>query len=195
MHIQFVRHEVATLLLAMTRFIKLNTMNINLQPFPTLATERLTLRELNVQDAEEVFQLRSDDKVNAYIDRTPATSIQDAKDFIKKIEDNVQQMKSVYWAITLNTNKTLIGTTGYWNFDLERNIAEIGYELRSPYHGQGLMQEALKKVIAYGFEVLQLNAITAFCRVDNESSIKLLKRTGFKLDNDEPVAMYVLKRV
>ncbi len=174
-------------------------MNINLRPFPILSTERLTLRKLNVQDAEEILHLRSDEKVNAYLDRSPATTIQDAKDFIKKIETNLQHMDSVYWAITFNTDETLIGTIGYWNFDLEHNIAEMGYELRSPYHGQGLMQEAIKKVIDYGVEVMQLDAITAFCRVDNENSIKLLKRSGFELDNDEPVednyAMYVLKHI
>ena len=174
-------------------------MNINLRPFPILTTERLTLRKLTVQDADEVFHLRSDNKVNAYLDRKPAATIQDAKDFIKKIETNLQNMDSVYWAITFNTDETLIGTIGYWNFDPEHNIAEIGYELRSPYHGQGLMREAIKKVIAYGFEVMQLDAITAFCRIDNEGSIKLLKHNGFELDNVEPVednyAMYVLKRV
>jgi len=174
-------------------------MNINLLPFPSLTTERLTLRKLTVQDADEVFHLRSDEKVNACLDRKPATTIQDAKDFIHKIENTLQNMEGVYWAITFNTNETLIGTICYYNLNLENNIAEIGYELNPTHHGQGLMQEALKKVIDYGLEVMQLNAITAFPRVDNESSIKLLKRTGFKLDNNEPVednyAMYVLKTV
>jgi [ribosomal protein S5]-alanine N-acetyltransferase len=174
-------------------------MNINLRPFPILTTERLTLRKLTVQDADEVFHLRSDNKVNACLDRKPATTIQDAKDFIKKIENTLQNMEGVYWAITFNTNEILIGTICYYNFDLENNIAEIGYELNPTYHGQGIMQEAIKKVIDYGFEAMQLYAITAFPRIDNESSIKLLKRNDFEINNDESLeenyAMYVLKRI
>jgi ribosomal-protein-alanine N-acetyltransferase len=179
-------------------------MNINLRPFPTLTTERLILRKLNIQDADEIMYLRSNDNVNAYLDRDKAITIQDAKDFIKKIENILQNQEGAYWAITLNTNETLIGTICYYNFDLKNNIAEIGYELNPAYHGQGMMQEAIKKVIDYGFEVMQLDAITAFPRIDNESSVKLLKRNWFKLEPDfeflnehvgDHHAIYVLKRV
>jgi len=174
-------------------------MNINLSPFPTLTTKRLILRKLDIRDSDEIFYLRSNDQVNAYIDREPATTIRDAKDFIKKIENVLQNKEGVYWAITLNTNDRLIGTICYYNFDLENDIAEIGYELNPSYHSHGIMQEAIKKVIDYGFDVMQLNAITALPRIDNESSVKLLKRNSFELDNDgaaeDNYAMYILMRV
>ncbi|OKS87835.1 GNAT family N-acetyltransferase [Mucilaginibacter polytrichastri] len=173
-------------------------MNINLSPFPTLTTERLTLRKLNTKDADAIFYLRSNNIVNAHLDRAPAKTIQEAKDFIQKIKKILQNQEGVYWAIALNTNDTLIGTICYYNFDLENNIAEIGYELNPTYHGQGIMQEAIKKVIDYGFETMQLNAITAFPRIDNQSSIKVLNRNGFELNANEPAednyAVYVLKR-
>jgi ribosomal-protein-alanine N-acetyltransferase len=178
-------------------------MIININPFPTLTTERLILRKLNIQDSDEVLYLRSNDQVNAYVDRDKALTIQDAEDFIKKIENTLQNKDGVYWAITLSTNDTLIGTICYWNFDLENNIAEIGYELNPGYHRQGIMQEAIKKVIGYGFDIMELNVITAFPRIDNESSVKLLKRNGFELDADyeylnehagDGYAIYVLKK-
>jgi ribosomal-protein-alanine N-acetyltransferase len=176
-------------------------MNINLSPFPKLTTERLVLRKLSDKDSDEIFFLRSNDQVNTYIDRDKAEIIQDAKDFIKKIENTLQNKTGVYWAITLNTNDRLIGSICYYNFDLENNIAEIGYELNPSYHGRGIMLETIKKVIDYGFDVMQLNAITALPRIDNESSIKLLKRTGFGMDADylngdegDDYAVYVLKR-
>jgi ribosomal-protein-alanine N-acetyltransferase len=178
-------------------------MNIHLSPFPTLTTERLILRKLNIQDGDEIMYLRSNDQVNAYIDRDKAITIQDAKDFIKKIENTLQNREGVYWAITFNTNDTLIGTICYYNFDLENNIAEVGYELNPSYHGQGVMQEAINKVIEYGFDVMGLNVMTAFPRIDNESSVKLLKRNGFEQDAEyeylnehagDGYAIYVLKK-
>ncbi|NCD71428.1 GNAT family N-acetyltransferase [Mucilaginibacter agri] len=170
-------------------------MNINLSPFPALTTERLVLQKLSAEDANAILSLRSDDVVNTYLDRAPATSIQDARDFIQKIESTLQNKQGVYWVISLKTNDDLIGTICYYNFDLENSTAEIGYELLPQYHGKGLMQEAIEKVLTHGFEVMQLNSITAFPRMDNESSIKLLKRNGFELGElvEDNYAMYVLR--
>ena len=50
-------------------------LEINLDPFPVLSTERLTLREIHKEDAEEIFFLRSDKQVLRFLDREPAASI------------------------------------------------------------------------------------------------------------------------
>jgi hypothetical protein len=54
--------------------------------FPYLTTERLQLRPLSIDDAQEICLLRSDEKHNEFIDRPRATSLDDAKAFINKIE-------------------------------------------------------------------------------------------------------------
>jgi ribosomal-protein-alanine N-acetyltransferase len=50
-------------------------------PFPVIKTERLTLRQLSVNDDKEIFALRSDKQVNKYLDREPSNSIEDARKF------------------------------------------------------------------------------------------------------------------
>ena len=57
-------------------------LELNLTPFPELTTERLLLRQLRMEDAEEIFLLRSDEKVNELVDRVTATSIEDAYQYI-----------------------------------------------------------------------------------------------------------------
>jgi ribosomal-protein-alanine N-acetyltransferase len=150
-------------------------LDLNLMPFSELITSRLLLRELRIEDVEEIFQLRSDKKVSALIDRPVATSMEDARQFINKIIT----AQAMMWAITLKDNPKLIGTIVYWNIVKEKDEAEVGYELLPQYRGQGIMREALLKVIEFGFETLKLKTIVADPKAINEQSVKLLEKCGF----------------
>ncbi len=159
-------------------------LNINFTPFPNLTTERLALRQLKIEDANEISLLRSDDRVNEFIDRPGTTTIEEARNFIKKIEKGIVRNEWVYWAITLKYNPCLIGTICYWNISVENDTAEIGYELSPKFQGQGIMQEALSKVIAFGFTKVKFKVITAFPKEGNTKSIQLLLKNNFQLDAD-----------
>ena len=157
-------------------------MHINLHPFPVLATKRLVLRALNIDDRDALLALRSDERVNKYIGRSSNINAGDVETFINKIAAIIENKQGVYWVICLKDNPKLIGTICYWNLELERDLAEIGYELSPDYQGQGLMQEAITVVINYGFNVMSLKVITALPHPDNVNSVKLLERKGFELD-------------
>src|SRR6185436_18378752 len=111
-------------------------------PFPRLITDRLVLRQLEMQDDGEIFFLRSDKTVNKFLASPIAKSIQDARDFIEKIVKSTSNNESVYLAITIKGNNKLIGTICIWNIEREENKAEIGYVLHPVYFGKGLMHEA-----------------------------------------------------
>jgi ribosomal-protein-alanine N-acetyltransferase len=157
-------------------------MPLNFTSFPELTTERLLLRRLTKDDAPQIFALRSSDVVNKYLDRPKAKSIEDAHDFIKRIDFGVDGRESMYWAICLLGQSELAGTISLWNFSDEGTKAEIGYELLPQFHGKGIMQEALLKVIDYGFRNLQLQLIEAWTVIQNLKSIKILERNDFKRD-------------
>jgi ribosomal-protein-alanine N-acetyltransferase len=168
---------------------------MNFPSFTDLKTERLLLRQLQPQDVEEIFQLRSDKKVNAFLDRAIATSIDDARQFINMIIAAQNNNKSMMWAITLKGNPKLIGTIVYWNIVKEKDEAEVGYELLPQYHGQGIMHEALLKVIEFGFETVGLKSIVADPKAINERSVKLLEKCGFvkKVEAEDGYLIYDLR--
>src|SRR3954453_11838564 len=122
----------------------------NFTPFPVLKTRRLTLRQLRSSDDKEIFALRSNDNVNKYLNRKPSKSIDDAKNFIRTINENIQRNDSIYWAITLNGTDKLIGTICLFDFSEDHSKVEIGYELLPDFQGRGIMQEAMLKVIHFG---------------------------------------------
>lgn len=168
---------------------------IKFNPFPKLETERLILRQLDIQDENEIFQLRSDGRVQEFLDRPKANTIEDAKRFIEKIIKGINGNECLYWAITMKNEKKLIGTICLWSFSLEKNSAEIGYELLPDFQGKGFMQEAIKEIVHYGFNVLKLDSIDAYTHPRNIKSIKLAERFGFVYNGaTENEVIYSLKR-
>jgi len=159
-------------------------LNKSFTPFPILTTERLTLRQLVIADEQEIFTLRSDSEINKYLDRKRAETIDDARSFIDKISENINKNDSVYWAITFSDKNILIGTICLFGFSDENDKCEIGYELLTNFQGQGIMREALERVIDYAFNTIEVQKIEAFFHRDNQRSIKLLEKFSFRNSNE-----------
>ena len=154
-------------------------VNRNFTPFPVLTTERLTLRQLSMDDQQNIFALRSDTEINKYLERAPSKTIEDAINFIKNIDSNIKNNNSIYWVISLTKTNTFIGTICLFDLSNEKNSCEIGYELMTKFQGQGIMQEAIEAVINYAFQTLQFQKIVAFTHKKNQRSTKLLTKFNF----------------
>jgi len=152
---------------------------LNFSPFPSLSTARLVLRRISDADDEEIFFLRSDKEMLQFLDRDPARSVDEARQWIRTINEGVDNNQSVAWAIALNDNPKLTGTITFWNVQKEHYRAEIGYALHPKFQGQGLMHEAMTAVLDYGFNTLRLHSVEANVNPDNARSIRLLEKNGF----------------
>jgi [ribosomal protein S5]-alanine N-acetyltransferase len=144
-----------------------------------LETSRRRLRKLVLADAAQLLLLRSDERVNRYLDRPPTSSYAEAVQFVNKI----LAADAYYWAISLKDETKLIGTACFWNLDYENSVVEIGYELLPEFHGKGIMREALPALIAYNSDHLHFDTIIGTTHNENISSIKLLENNGFKRDS------------
>jgi len=159
-------------------------LNRSFTPFPILITERLTLRQLLINDELEIFTLRSDSEINKYLNRQVSNTINDARNFINKVVENINKNESLYWAITLSDRNILVGTICLFGFSDENDKCEIGYELLTNFQGQGIMKEASEKVIDYAFNTIKVQKIEAIFHRDNQSSIKLLEKLSFRNSNE-----------
>jgi ribosomal-protein-alanine N-acetyltransferase len=151
----------------------------NFSPFPALQTKRLSLRKLSLDDAEEIFALRSNDEVNKFIDRAKAKDVDEAIAFINKVNISIANNNSIYWVICYRENPKLIGTICLWNINEKLYKAEVGYELIPEYQGKGIATEALSVVINYGFDEMMLGTIEAYTHKENMASTKLLEKFNF----------------
>jgi len=115
-----------------------------------------------------------------FLDRDPAQSIDEARQWIRMINKGIDDNQYIAWAIALKNDPLLIGTIIFWNVKYEHYRAEIGYALHPLFQGRGLMKEAMTAVIHYGFDSLKLHSIEANVNPGNALSIRLLERSGFK---------------
>ena len=151
-------------------------LELNLEPFPILETDRLALRKLSMEDAEELFHLRTNEDAMKYINKPRLKSIAEVQELITKMNDNSVRIQ---WAITLKKEDKIIGVIGFHRIEKEHYRAEIGYMLHPQYWNSGIMTEAITRVINYGFNDMKLHSMEAIINPANEVSRKILKNFKF----------------
>ena len=124
-------------------------IEMNFSPFPILYTDRLVLRQLETTDDEAIFEHRSDDNVNTYLEGFRHSSIAQTQAFIKRVRAEIAAHKTILWVLSRHDNSRFMGTVCFWNISEKTGKAETGYTLVSEYHGKGYMQEALSIIIEY----------------------------------------------
>ena len=154
-------------------------LTINFHPFHNLETERLILRRVDNNDYKEVLSLRSNPETMKYIPRPLLKNDDDALAHILMIETKIQNNEGINWAITIKGDPKLIGVIGHYRIQLENYRAEIGYMILPEFNGQGIVTEAVKEVVKYGFEIMKLHSIEAVIDPDNVASANVLKKNGF----------------
>lgn len=156
-------------------------INPNFNPFPLLETARLTLRALELEDAEIYFALRNNESVNTYLTGYQHANLEESRSFIEKINTGIANNQSIYWVMELKGKPGLIGSVCLWNLDKKHARAETGYMLHPDFQGQGYMKEAMDSVLTYAFEQMHLKSILAYTHKHNQASAGLLKKYGFVL--------------
>jgi ribosomal-protein-alanine N-acetyltransferase len=151
--------------------------------FPQLTTERLLLRQLTMSDTAEVFRNFSDPEVVRYF-MTPLTDIEGAVKMVGELIGLFEQGKSIFWAVTLLNEGTFLGTCSFEKIT-NQGCGEVGFDLGLAWWGRGLMSEALRAVIRYGFDVLVLKEIVAITSVNNRRAINLLTHLGFRITQEK----------
>lgn len=162
------------------------------KPFPEIKTDRLLLRKIEESDSNVILFLRSDKTITKFIERPENRKTKNKADaiaFIKEINEAFENDKSISWGITLINNPKIIGTICLWNFSENNKTAEVGYDLNPVFQKKGIMGEALRSIVDYGFDILNLEKIEAFTHSENENSKKLLEKNEFhyienRKDND-----------
>ena len=157
-------------------------MNIEFSKHPPLETIRLSLREPRIDDRDKIFFMRTDPELNKYIKRTPPKTLQEIDLFINDRLRDRQQGISIYWVLALKESPDqCIGAISLWQFSKDRKTAEVGYDLHPHYQGKGYMSEALRVVLEFGFNTLDLDTIEAYTHIENKPSRKLLEHHAFTL--------------
>lgn len=155
-------------------------LEINFHPFKNLETERLFLRRVTINDLAEIMELRGNPETMKFIPRPLITNEEQALEHFKMIDDAIEKKEGINWAITLKENPKFLGFLGLYRLQPENHRCEIGYMILPQYNGQGITTEAIKVVLEYGFEDLNMHSIEAVIDPDNIASERVLQKSGFE---------------
>lgn len=144
-----------------------------------LETARLLIRIDTLEEYTEVFKTHTDEALKEIFGFLNEEEILVQKD---KLKGGIKTYRStcVFFHLILKENQKVIGAASLHNWYPMHRRAEIGYNLKfDEYKGKGLMREAAKAVVEYGFAELNLNRIEAIIAPDNVPSKRTVERLGF----------------
>lgn len=147
--------------------------------FEIITTERLLLRKLSPETFDFIYQNYSDDELIVFLGLTKPEALVIEKEKYRKGLATFNKTY-LYFQLLDKTNEKIIGWCGYHTWYLDHNRAEIGYGLFDDnFKQKGLMSEAMKAILHYGFGSMKLHRVEAFIGKENEASLNLVKKFGF----------------
>lgn len=158
---------------------------------PELETERLILRRMRVGDEDDMYAYARRSEVTRYLLWSPHPDIFYTRDYLRYLATRYATGSFYDWAIVLKSSGRMIGTCGFTTFDCPHDAAEIGYVLNPDYRGQGIAPEAVRAVLAFGFERLALHRIEARFMEGNEASLRVMEKVGMHFEGYRREAMLV----
>lgn len=154
------------------------------RPLPRLDGERVSLRFPNSRDYSEWSALRLGSR--GFLERWEPRWASDEherpawRQRMRRYREELAHGTAVPFLIFLNATGEMVG--GISIGSIRRGVAQtgqIGYWMGENHAGRGYMLEAVKLLVAYGFDELKLHRIEAACIPGNERSMRVLEKAGF----------------
>ncbi len=150
-----------------------------------LETPRLLIREIELTDVDDFYEMDSDPEVHKYILQSPVQSKDEIVEVIKMLQKQYKDNGIARWAVTDKVSGEMIGWCGikFYTDELNghQNFYEHGYRFKQKHWGKGYATESSKAVLDWAFEHLDTDTIYAITDLGNEDSIHVLTKLGFEL--------------
>ncbi len=148
---------------------------------PSLETKRLFLRPLVIEDGKGIQKLAGDIRIaNTTLSVPHPYPDGLAEEWISTHSKTFQDNRGVVFGIFLKSSKVLIGCISIDGISKTHQRGEAGYWIGCDYWNQGYCTEALKALISFGFENMNLNKITSRHMAKNPASGKVMLKAGMR---------------
>jgi len=146
--------------------------------FPKLSTKRLILRQPTLSDLPDIVKHINNPKISDATSTIPYPyEEENAVSWVNMASKGFEDKGTYIFAIEYREIGKLIGGIGL-HINAAHRQAELGYWLSEEYWNQGLMTEAMKQVIDFGFEELNMHKIHAIHFTKNPASGRTMIKNG-----------------
>ena len=143
----------------------------------TIETQRLILRPFTAADAADLYEYAKDPRVGPAAGWPPHKSLEESREIIASVFSAPNT-----FAVVDKPSGKVIGSAGFVGRHQTRLPGpddEIGYALNPDFWGRGLMPEAVKELLRYGFEELGFQTIWCGHYDFNDKSRRVVEKCGF----------------
>lgn len=145
-------------------------------------TDRLTLRELTVDDAEFICEILNTPKFLQYIGDRQVRTVDQAAGFIEnRYRQSYVDHGFGLYAVELKDGTT-VGMCGYVRRE-SLDGPDIGFAFLPEYERLGYGYESASAMLTYGRDKLGFTTIRAITSMENDASGLLLEKLGFSFDS------------
>ena len=162
--------------------------------FPKLFGILVNLRELSVNDAQDIVNLMSYNISKYLYDIANPYTIEHALNFIKSAHSDFKSLRAIHFAIEYKEEDksegsnypVFVGAISLKNIDLVNKEANLGYWIGEQYWGRGIASECVRLIIYYAFSAaeLELEEISSYVYPENKASIRVLEKNGMKKEGE-----------
>ena len=145
---------------------------------PRLETERLILRKMCIEDAEDMYSYARLAEVTKYLTWNPHPNVYYTRNYLEYVATRYAAGEFFDWAVIEKKTGRMIGTCGFTRFNYSSNSAEVGYVINPDFRGNGYAVEALRAVVDFGFKILGVRRIEANYMEGNTSSRRVMDKIG-----------------
>jgi ribosomal-protein-alanine N-acetyltransferase len=147
--------------------------------FEIIKTDRLILRRLSPNDFEYIFENYSEVEIKKLLGHNSDEEFLKEKAKYEKGYTTYNRSFE-YFQILDTVSMCIIGGCGFHNWYFDHRRAELGYSITNEnFKRKGIMSEALKAIIDYGFNKMNLHRIEALVGSENIASQKLVGKYNF----------------
>ncbi|MBD8071576.1 GNAT family N-acetyltransferase [Bacillus sp. PS06] len=163
-----------------------------------IESERLYLRELKIEDSEELAKVLSDPESMQYYPQP--FNQEKVERWIHWNIENYKKFNHGLWAVILKDGETFIGDCGITMQEIDGEIVpEIGFHIIKSYWNKGYATEAANACKNYAFDALNYSRIYSYTVIRNIPSQKVAEKIGMKTykvfeKNGEKQIAQVVKR-
>jgi ribosomal-protein-alanine N-acetyltransferase len=145
-----------------------------------IETERLEIRPMRAEDAEQMHEVYSDPSTYEYIGADPAQSVEETFDRIEGKAAHQAEHGFSLWSLVERESGRVVGHCGIQMLEGGPEV-ELGYALARAARGRGYATEAGRACLRYGFEDVGLDRIVAVAWPENAASRGVMEKLGMRL--------------
>lgn len=149
-----------------------------------IETDRLILRRYVIEDADAMYKnWASDSEVTKFLTWQPHSSVDVSRSIIENWLKEYSDKKYYQWAIVLKDNgNEPIGDISVGQMNEDISMVHIGYCLGRAWWRRGIMSEALKAVMDFMFDTVEVNRVESRHDPMNPNSGKVMQKCGMKYE-------------